>query len=107
MRRAASTEPAVNNIRDEVRRGREKAIESFSRSIASRPGPSTEVELGEDLHLLAERLEGMDEDHRRVIELRALDNLRFKEVAERMGRSEDAVRMLFRRALVSLGGLLA
>ena len=47
-------------------------------------------------------LEALDPDHRDVIVLRKLEELSFREVAARMGRSEDACRMLLARAMVAL-----
>jgi len=100
---------ARNNIHDAVRRERERAFESLSASWFEGPGevqersPASQAELDESTHVLIEALEQLDADHRRVIELRALEGLRFKEVARSLGRSEDAARMLYRRSLTRLG----
>lgn len=53
--------------------------------------------------LLAEALATLSADHRDVIVLRHFEGLAFDEVATRMGRSAGAVRMLWMRALQSLG----
>ena len=47
-------------------------------------------------------LESLDEAHREVILLRKLQELSFREISERMGRSPDACRMLLARALTEL-----
>lgn len=55
---------------------------------------------------LASALDQLSEDHRTVITLRNLDDLSHAEVAERMGRTEGAVRMLWVRALSELRDLI-
>jgi RNA polymerase sigma-70 factor (ECF subfamily) len=100
---------ARNKIQDSLRRDRERAVESFSESwlggrhAGGERDPTDEAELRESVHLLVEALEGMEEHHRRVIELRALEGLSFREVSRRLGRREDATRMLYRRSLARLG----
>jgi RNA polymerase sigma-70 factor (ECF subfamily) len=58
--------------------------------------------LSEEAGRLEQALEALDADHREVIVLRKLEELSFKEIAERMGRSEDACRMLLARAMTAL-----
>ena len=58
--------------------------------------------LNEQAERLGAALEAMAPDHREVIVLRKLEELSFKDVAARMGRSEDACRMLLTRAMVAL-----
>jgi RNA polymerase sigma-70 factor, ECF subfamily len=62
----------------------------------------SEAVLNEQADYLTRALEGLDPDHREVIVLRKLEELSFKEVASRLGRSEDACRMLLARAMVAL-----
>lgn len=45
---------------------------------------------------------GLEEAHREVILLRKFEELSWADVAARMGRSQDACRMLFTRAMVAL-----
>jgi len=47
-------------------------------------------------------LEALPEPHREVIVLRKLEELSFTEIGARLGRSEDACRMLFARAMAAL-----
>ncbi len=56
----------------------------------------------EEAERLGSALERLDADHREVIVLRKLEELSFQDVAARMGRSEDACRMLLARAMVAL-----
>jgi len=62
----------------------------------------SEAVVSEEAERLGAALEALDPDHREVIALRKLEELSFKEVAARMGRSEDACRMLLARAMVEL-----
>lgn len=64
--------------------------------------PSTAAQIGEHTRMLADHLAELAEDHRQVIILRNLEGLPFKEVAESMGRSSGAVRMLWLRAIDEL-----
>ena len=52
--------------------------------------------------LLADALSELPEDYREVLILRHLDGLSFSEVAQRMGRTLDAVKQLWVRALERL-----
>lgn len=66
------------------------------------PTPSREVINAESLAVLAEALAALDEDRRRVVELRLFEERSYAEVAALMGRSEEAVRMLYSRARAAL-----
>ena len=74
--------------------------------VAHDPSPSQIVSAQEQLDRLAQVLEELPEDYRQVILLRNLEELSHAEVAERMGRSEAAVRMLWIRALAALSAAL-
>jgi RNA polymerase sigma-70 factor, ECF subfamily len=61
------------------------------------------VQRGEDYELLREALEDLTPDHRRAITLVFFQGLSLREAGAQMdGRSEDAVRMLLRRAEAKL-----
>ncbi len=106
------TEVARNNIRDGIRKKREACFSSFSSSMlggrdpSSRESPAGQAARADDLHRVAEYLEHLPEEHRRVIELRHFEDLAFEEIGQRMGRSANAVQLLHARALVRLGKLL-
>ncbi len=51
-------------------------------------------------------LEAMPERRRQVVELHLIDRLSHAQIAERLGASEGATRVLFFRALEQLRGLL-
>ena len=58
--------------------------------------------LDEQAHQLEQALETLDEHHREVILLRHYEELSFREIGLRLGKSEDAARMLYARALAAL-----
>ncbi len=107
-----ATEVARNNIRDAVRKRGEEAFASFSTVFVDPPterapkSPSEIARAVEEQHALAEALESLQEDLRRVIELRNFSELSFGEIGEKMNRSENAAQLLHKRAMVQLGGLL-
>lgn len=51
---------------------------------------------------LEEALESLDAHYREVIVLRSYEELSFSEIGARLGRSEDACRMLYARAMAAL-----
>jgi len=74
--------------------------------VAQLTPPSQQAARRELAVLLAGALEHLPEDYREVIILRHLEGLTFPEVAARMGRSTDAVKKLWPRALARLRRLL-
>jgi len=71
--------------------------------VAQDPSPSHLAVAHEQRERLAKVLEELPEDYRQVILLRNFEELSHEDVAQRMGRSEPAVRMLWLRALAALG----
>jgi RNA polymerase sigma-70 factor (ECF subfamily) len=72
--------------------------------LLAAPGssPSQQAAQREQELLLAEVLDRLPQDYREVIILRHLEELPHEKIAERMGRSAGAVRMLWVRALARL-----
>ena len=70
--------------------------------VARDPSPSHVAVVQEQRERLATVLEELPEDYREVILLRNIEELSHQEVAQRMDRSEPAVRMLWLRALAAL-----
>jgi RNA polymerase sigma factor (sigma-70 family) len=62
----------------------------------------SQVVLSEETARVERALESLEPAHREVILLRKYEELAFKEIASRMGRSEDACRMLLARAMAAL-----
>jgi len=67
--------------------------------LAKQDSPSHQVAQREQGVLLANMLAGLPDDYREVLILRHLEGLTFPEVAQRMGRTLDAVKSLWTRAL--------
>jgi RNA polymerase sigma-70 factor (ECF subfamily) len=74
--------------------------------VAPGSTPSQQAARREQSVRLADALGQLAADYREVIILRHLEGRNFPEVAERMGRSADAVKKLWARALARLRGLL-
>lgn len=66
------------------------------------PGPRTEATMNEDSLRLNAALERLPEEYRQVIRLRNWDQLSYEEIGERMGRSGEATRKLWTRAIKRL-----
>ncbi len=102
---------AENEMRDQVdylRRQRrdaakevrpEQGLDGIAERVRSH---SSRLVLREEMERMVRALETLDEPQREVILLRKFEELSFKEIAERMGRSPDACRMLLARALAAL-----
>jgi RNA polymerase sigma-70 factor (ECF subfamily) len=102
---------AENEIRDQAdfqhRRRRDAAadvpLEADGLEVAARARSAlSEAVAAQEAERLSEALESLDPDHREVIVLRKLEELSFKDIGSRLGRSEDACRMLLARAMVAL-----
>jgi RNA polymerase sigma-70 factor (ECF subfamily) len=71
-------------------------------AIANQASPSELVSNREQSVILADALAKLPHDYREVIVLRHLERAEFAEIAQRLGRSSGAVRMLWARALERL-----
>ena len=71
-------------------------LPALTRSALSR------VILGEQAERLEEALESLSFAHREIILLRKFEELSFAEIGERMGKTQDACRMLLARAMTAL-----
>lgn len=70
--------------------------------VDPRSSPSQQAAHGEQVLLVAEALGQLPEDYQTVIVLRHLEGLTFPQIAERTGRTVDAVEKLWVRGLVKL-----
>lgn len=89
------------SLDDALRQSSQRLQECLANSGSS---PSARAARHEEELLLADVLAKLPIDHREVIVLRNLEGLSHEEVAQRMGRSVGAVRMLWVRALAGLKG---
>jgi RNA polymerase sigma-70 factor (ECF subfamily) len=95
--------------------GRERSLESIVdrssailRNLVPAPGlsPSQEAQRREAAALVADALAELEPEDRDVVILRNLHELDWNAVGEKTGRSPDAARMLWARAMQRVGGLL-
>lgn len=70
------------------------------------PSPSQEAQRREAAALVADVLAELEPEDREVVILRNLHELDWNAVGEKTGRSPDAARMLWARAMQRVGGLL-
>jgi RNA polymerase sigma-70 factor (ECF subfamily) len=106
---------AENEIRDRVdfqqRQRRDAAREVPMADEAAFRAPArsalSEVILDEEALQLEAALEALSPAHREVILLRKFEELSFAEIGRRLGKSEDACRMLLARAMTALTLTLA
>ena len=66
------------------------------------PTPSAEVSRNEERIKVREALARLEPDHAQIIELAVFEELPHREIAERLGRTEGACRMLLLRARTAL-----
>lgn len=71
-------------------------------AVGEEPGPASNADFAEQSLLLADALEKLPEDYRRVLTLRHIEGLPHAEIARRMNRTPAATRMLWVRALEAL-----
>ena len=96
----------------DIRRERPIADVLYDSSVAlgniaaNETTPSQAAEQRERSVVLADALAALKDDHRSVVVLRDIEQLEWKEVASRMGRTPGAVRMLWIRALGKLAPLI-
>jgi RNA polymerase sigma-70 factor (ECF subfamily) len=99
------TAVARNHIVDEVRRRREQSLEGLSSELIAVGPTSVDLQLSaeERSQRLVEALEELEPARQRVIELRSLEGWSWQRIAGELGRSEEAARKLYHRALLELG----
>jgi RNA polymerase sigma factor (sigma-70 family) len=81
---------------------REIGIDEDSPLAVEARSALSQVILDERARLLEEAMETLTSAHREIILLRKFEELTFPEIAGRFGKSEDACRMLFARAMTAL-----
>ena len=81
---------------------REEALDEGAAVPAPVRSALTQAILDEKARHLEAAMETLSESHREIILLRKFEELPFAEIAKRLGKSEDACRMLLARAMVAL-----
>lgn len=80
--------------------------QAMTRATPSTRNPLSELLRGEKVERVQTAIGQLNDDYRQVIELRSIQQLPFNEVGLRMGRSEEATRKLWGRAVIVLSELL-
>jgi len=103
------TEVARHEIIDEVRRRREQQLESPGAQPAPQDGSSVTACLADDetRRELGRAMAALAEERQRVLQLRCEQGLSWSEIADASGRSEEAMRKLYHRAVLELGQEIA
>ena len=101
---------AENEIRDradfhgrqqrDVRR--EEDVAAYGEVAERTRSALSRIILDEQAERLEAAIESLSDAHREVILLRAFEDLPFPEIGRRLGKSEDASRMLYARAMAAL-----
>jgi RNA polymerase sigma-70 factor, ECF subfamily len=73
-----------------------------SHIAAPGPSPSVQIVSDEQVRRVSEAIDHLPNDYRAVMTLRYHDGLAFEEIGRRLGRSADAARMLWARAVDQL-----
>jgi RNA polymerase sigma-70 factor (ECF subfamily) len=97
----------LNNVANVTRRyrtdkrsvEREAALDGQTNLVAAADSPSGQAVANEQAAALTRALERLPEDYRQVLRLRYEEGREFEAIAEMMGRSANAVRKLFARAV--------
>jgi RNA polymerase sigma-70 factor (ECF subfamily) len=100
----------LNNLATFARRYRDTAKRQLGRELplqaGDTPSPSGLAMAREEAEALEKALAQLSEEHRQVILLRHQGQLSFEEIGARLGRSANAARMLWTRAVDRLQQLL-
>ena len=96
------------DIRKEVRLNSNRFTLEDSFKAALEPidatTPSAIISKREDFDKLAKAIDTLKPEYREVIVLTKVEGLSYREIGDKLGRSADAVRMLFSRAMAALTG---
>jgi len=78
---------------------REQAVKTDVPLADQRTGPVTAADRNDRLRLLDQALANLSPDHREVVLSMKIEGMSAREVAEKMGRTENAIHLLLGRAL--------
>jgi RNA polymerase sigma-70 factor, ECF subfamily len=107
VRRYLGTQQRNIQIERSMRQDLDASSDNLERFIATNEdSPSQVLEWSETVLQLANAIESLPEDYRKVVMLRNVQDRPFREVANEMGRSIDSVEKLWVRALAKLKELI-
>ena len=91
-------EKPLNSDKGDGRQSRVQPIEPLYTAT-----PSVEIEKKEQLDRLERAMDALKPEYKEVILLTKIEGLSYKEAADRLGKSPNALRMLLCRAMAALG----
>lgn len=108
IRRRRAYERAIDRHASVPRPGAHRDLDTARRTPTTAPKPTEASAIRrEDAGLVARVLGSLGEDARQVVRLRYWDGLSFPEIGRRLGRSDEAVRKVWYRAVARLQDALA
>jgi RNA polymerase sigma-70 factor (ECF subfamily) len=102
VRRHYGTKSRDMRLEREMEDDLDKSSQMAGALVDSQSSPSKKAARREQAVLLADALDKLPADYREVIILRHFRELRFVDVAQRLGRSEESVKKTWARALAAL-----
>lgn len=85
---------------------REVPLNGVAKTQTNQRNPLSELLRDENVGRLKNAIAQLNDDYRAAIELRSIEQLSFVEIGQRLGRSEEASRKLWGRAMIVLSELL-
>lgn len=85
---------------------REVPDKALAKTSSNSRNPLSELMRDENVDRLKKAIAQLSPDYRAAIELRSIEQLSFVEIGQRLGRSEEASRKLWGRAMIVLSELL-
>jgi RNA polymerase sigma-70 factor (ECF subfamily) len=101
-KRGGDHHPLHNHAHDDP-----TAISLLARIAGHDPTPSWIARRKETLHAIADALASLDDQHKQIIDLRYRHSLPLEEIAQRLGKSEGAIKMALNRIITLLRNRLA
>lgn len=106
LRRQISTTGRSYRFTEKRSVDREVPLNNLAKTTSNNLNPLSELLRDENVERLKKAIAQLTPDYRAAIELRSIEQLSFIEIGQRLGRSEDASRKLWGRAMIVLSELL-
>jgi len=85
---------------------REVSLDGLAKTTSNHRNPLSELLRDENIDRLKQAIAQLSPHYREAIELRSIEQLSFVEIGQRLGRSEEASRKLWGRAIILLSEML-
>lgn len=101
-----STTTRFYRFTDKRRVDLEVPLNGLAKTTSNHRNPLSELLRDENVDRLRKAIAQLSDDYRAAIELRSIEQLSFVEIGQQLGRSEEASRKLWGRAMIVLSELL-